>query len=248
MREVTILNELVKYLYDAGLSQPVYWAFHVLGFVAVFIFVVWFGTKIHMKPWQSAITVLIVFPIVYGFMYVQSWIESGFTTWGGNNIVRVFPYIPIPGLIITAMFKIKWKDICHLLAYAPLVVHGTSHFGCIFGGCCIGYPSPWGLYFPATGATLFPIQPIEALAAWAILAVLLVRAKRRRYISDGLEYPIMLILFGSTRFIFEFFRDNGKLWLGCSGLAFHALFMFIVGIIAYVLIKKKIRTNETQEV
>ena len=235
------MNELIKSIYEQGSTGTVYWAFHALGFLTVFLFVLWFGRKIHMKLWQSAVTVLIVFPIVYGWMFVQYWIESGFTRWGGNNIVRVFPYIPLAGLIITALFKVKWKDISHLLAYAPLVVHGTSHFGCIFLGCCNGYPAKWGLYQPNTGAILFPIQPIEAVAAWAIFGILLLRAKRRKYNSDGLEYPIMLMLFGSTRFIFEFFRANEKLWLGCSGLAFHALFMFVVGLVAYFVISRKKR-------
>ena len=60
------------------------------------------------------------------------------------------------------------------------------------------------------------------------------------FVADGLEFPIMLILFGSTRFVWEFFRDNSKLWLGCSNLAFHALFMFIVGLVAYIIIKMRL--------
>ena len=49
----------------------------------------------------------------------------------------------------------------------------------------------------------------------------------------------MLIIFGSTRFVCEFLRDNDKLFLGISNLALHALLMFIVGIIALVIINKK---------
>ena len=49
--------------------------------------------------------------------------------------------------------------------------------------------------------------------------------------------PIMLMLFGFTRFFWEFFRDNEKLWMGCSSLAFHALFMGIVGLMMYVVIR-----------
>ena len=49
----------------------------------------------------------------------------------------------------------------------------------------------------------------------------------------------MLILFGSTRFILEFFRDNNKVFLGLSDLALHALFMTIVGISVYTAIIAK---------
>ena len=69
------------------------------------------------------------------------------------------------------------------------------------------------------------------------------RAKKRNYVPDGLEYPVMLVLFGSTRFLFEFLRDNEKMFWGISNLAIHALFMFVVGIIWIIVAKKKSETK-----
>jgi prolipoprotein diacylglyceryltransferase len=54
----------------------------------------------------------------------------------------------------------------------------------------------------------------------------------------------MLVLFGSSRFCFEFLRDNEKLLFGCSNLAFHALFMFVVGVLWLVLLKKKSKRQQ----
>ena len=65
------------------------------------------------------------------------------------------------------------------------------------------------------------------------------RHKSRNWVADGLEIPIMLILFGSTRFVWEFFRDNPKILWGCSNLSFHALFMFVVGAFSYIIIKNR---------
>lgn len=126
-----------------------------------------------------------------------------------------------------------------LLSFGPLLVHGISHFGCIFFGCCSGYPCSFGIYNPFYKDIRFPIQPIEAITAVAIVAYLFYRAKKRSFVPDGLEYPIMLVLFGSTRFIFEFFRYGEKLIFGCSNLAFHALFMFVVGAIWIAAVKRK---------
>jgi len=53
----------------------------------------------------------------------------------------------------------------------------------------------------------------------------------------------MLIMFGVTRFILEFFRDNEKILLGCSSLSFHALFMALVGGVAMIVIFAKKRKN-----
>ena len=233
------MNELIRLVADKGLTGTVYDTFFALGFVSVYMFVVLYGRKMGISVWKSTVTVLIVYPVVVFWMFIMFWIESGFKTWGGNNIVRVFVYVPVVSYPVAKLLKISWKDINSPLALGPVSVHAVSHFGCMFSGCCMGYPSTWGLYNITTEDIRFPSQPIEAILAWIIIFYLLARGKKRNYVADGREYPIMLVLFGSTRFLCEFLRDNEKLWLGCSGLAFHALFMFVVGLIALIVINKR---------
>lgn len=237
------MNELIKFLSENGLSNTVYYAFHVLGFIAVFVFVVWYGKKIDIEWWKSVVTVLTVYPIIYGWMYVMFWIESGFTNWGGNNIVRVFVYVPLAGLPVAKLLKIEWKKMFSLLAFAPLIVHGVSHFGCIFAGCCNGYQTETGIYNPIFRYNCFPNQPIEALGAVLIVVYLIFRAKKRNYVPDGIEFPIMLSLFGLSRFLFEFLRDNEKIFFGCSAFSFHSLFMLAVGIIWIAIAVKKSKSE-----
>ncbi|MCD4690857.1 prolipoprotein diacylglyceryl transferase [bacterium] len=66
---------------------------------------------------------------------------------------------------------------------------GIGRIGCFLNGCCFGKPCslPWAVAFPADsgagswfpGGPLHPTQVYESLAAFAPLAVLLVRARRR---------------------------------------------------------------------
>ena len=214
--------------------------FFVLGFVAVFFFFLWRGKYFGVSALKSVLLVLIVYPAVVLWMFIQYWIETG--SFGGNNIVRCFVYMPLFAIPAARFLKMKWQQACDLLAPATCVVHSVSHWGCIFIGCCHGYPvstwSWWGIINPSTNKICFPSQPLEAITALLIIVVLLWREKKNNHRVDGLSMPIMLMLFGSTRFIWEFFRANEKLWLGCSSLAFHALFMSIVGLIMYISIKK----------
>lgn len=48
----------------------------------------------------------------------------------------------------------------------------------------------------------------------------------------------MLMMFGYTRFLFEFARDNDKLFLNISELALHALLAGIVGTVSYFVVKR----------
>lgn len=233
------MNELIRSIYDMGYGKTIYDIFFALGFVSVMTGLLWLGKKLELPAKKIIITVLIVYPIVVLWMFVMFWIESGFTTFGGNNIVRIFVYVPLVGLPVARYLNIDKKKMLSLLSFGPLLVHGISHFGCIFFGCCSGYPCSFGIYNPFYRDIRFPIQPIEALAAVAIVIYLFRRAKKRNYIPDGLEYPIMLVTFGSSRFCFEFLRSGEKRFFGVSNLAIHALFMFVVGVIWIYIAKKK---------
>jgi hypothetical protein len=216
-----------------------YDVFFALGFVSVLSGLLWYGKKLELSLGKIAVTVLIVYPLVVAWMFVMFWIESGFRHFGGNNIVRIFIYVPLIGLPVARWLKIDKMRMLSLLSFGPLLVHGVSHLGCVFFGCCAGYPCSFGVYNPVYQDIRFPIQPIEAMGAIAIVGYLFYRAKKRNYVPDGREYPLMLVLYGSSRFCFEFLRDNDKLLLGCSNLAFHALFMFVVGVVWLAVLKRK---------
>lgn len=238
-----MINEAIIAIVEAGLSNTFYDIFFALGFVSVLCGLLWFGKKLDFPIKNVAILVCVVYPLVVLWMFIMFWMESGFTNWGGNNIVRVFVYVPLIALPVAKFLKIEGNRALSLLSFAPLLVHGVSHFGCVFAGCCYGYQWIYGIYNSLFCDYRFPIQPIEALTAVAIVFYLFYRAKKRNYVPDGLEYPVMLVLFGSTRFLFEFLRDNEKMFWGISNLAIHALFMFVVGIIWIIIAKKKSETK-----
>lgn len=238
------MNDLIRLVYNSGASGTFYNIFFVWGFVSVMLGLIWFGRKLKFPLWKIIVTVCIVYPIVVLWMFVMFWMESGFTVWGGNNIVRIFVYVPLVGLPVAKLLKLDVKKMLSLLSFGPLLVHGISHFGCVFAGCCQGYPCSFGIYNPVFHDIRFPNQPLEALTAVAIVVFLIWRAEKKNYEPDGFEYPLMLVLFGSTRFGFEFLRDNPKMFWGISNLAIHALFMFVVGVIWIAILYNKRRKAE----
>ena len=220
------------FVYDCFL----YDLFYFLSFVVIFFFYLWRGKKFGISPLKSVVLVLIVYPSVILWIFIQYWLETG--SFGGNNIVRGFVYMPLIAIPAAKLLKLSWKQSCDLLSPAVCLGYCVGHLGCIFGGCCHGYPSSWGIYNPDLGYVCFPSPLFESLTAATIVGFLLWREKKINNQVDGLSMPIMLMLYGATRFIWEFFRDNKKIWMGCSALSFHALFMSIVGLIMYMIIRK----------
>lgn len=239
-----LIKNIIVRVAAAGLSGTVYLAFHILTIITILFAAIFYGKKLGFGVKKTILIVVIMYPLMDFWKRVLFWIESGFSTFGGENNVRIFVYVPLLGFLVAKLFKIDRNRMADFLAPLIALTQGVGHIGCIFTGCCHGYPCSWGIYNIQTGTMLFPIQLIEAATALIITAYLLWDARRRNYIPNGKQYPIMLILFGFTRFIWEFFRDNEKLWLGCSSLAFHALFMFVVGVIALVVINKKQKRAE----
>lgn len=241
-----LMKKLILAIADAGLTQIVYYSLHILTFVSVFVVAVWLGKRMNISVVKSILTVVILYPIMDTWKRILYWLETG--VYGGENNVRIFVYVPLMTLLVAMILKINKKKLCDFVAPLMALTQGIGHFACIFAGCCKGYPVSWGIYNHLVDDYLFPIQPIEAISALLIVWYLIYRMKKRNYVEDGFAYPLMLILFGSTRFIWEFFRDNDKLVWGCSSLAFHALFMCIVGIIAVIIMKKRMATNRIKNV
>ena len=210
-------------------NPVMYYMFHVFGFIATVIYTLIIYKKFKFPLWRAVCFIITVFPIAYAFMWFQFWVESGFTKWG-NNIVRTFIWVPFIGLPFAKLYKIDYHKAIELLAPIPCIIHGVAHFGCIFEGCCCGYPWEYGIWNPTTLDYRFPNQPIEALVAVGIAVFTIWWIAKHGFSGKSKAYALMLILFGSTRFILEFFRDNEKLVMGISGLAMHALLMLALGL------------------
>jgi phosphatidylglycerol:prolipoprotein diacylglycerol transferase len=112
--------------------------------------------------------------------------------------------------------------------FAPAIAlgHGIGRLGCFAAGCCWGIPSdrPWAVTFTDPEAerlvgvplnvALHPTQLYEAFAEFVIFAILFWRIRKPH--ATGSIIGLYLILYATTRFIVEFFRNHeqGNLWGG----------------------------------
>lgn len=244
------LNQFLKVITEKKLNSLFYYIVFFSTFLLVIIYMI-IGSKKFKIPRKKAVPfTIIVYAVSLVWMFVLCWAESGFKNFGGNNIVRVFVWVPLVALPVSKLFKIDWEKSCDYLApCVPLMQ--TTHWGCIFAGCCHGYPCSWGIYNPVLNENTFPNQILEALVALCVVINVWRYIKKRNFDAKGLAYPLMLILFGYSRFLLEFLRDNEKLIFGISSLAFHALFMALVGTAAYFSIdernkKRKMNRKKTK--
>lgn len=241
---------MITHITLGGMSVSLYNLFFVLGFIGVFAYMLAVSSKYQIPKWKTMVFVALVYFATFFWMFFLFWAESGFKNFGGNNIVRVFWWLGVFVYPVSKLLKLDYKKSLDFVAPCLCINHGIAHIGCIFAGCCHGYPSEWGLYSNEVGYRCFPIQPIEAAVAIGIAVYIWHREKKKGYGAgvDGLSFPMMLMLFGYSRFILEFFRDNHKVILGISALAIHALVNALIGTVAYTVIRLKNERKQESEI
>lgn len=235
---------MITYVHDLGLTSAFYNSFIYLGIISILIFNTWYAKKYYLSKHQAFLITIIALLIAFPLMYIIYWVESGFKSFGEKNFVRVLPFIPLILLIIARLMKKSWAKICDFFAPCICLIQGVSHFGCIFAGCCRGYEFPFGIYNPQCELVVFPIQLLESIVSLTIVVILVYRAQRTHYKVNGTTFPLMMILFGFSRFFLEFGRANEKLVLGLSLFSLYSLFTGTAGLIAFRIIKKKNQETE----
>jgi phosphatidylglycerol:prolipoprotein diacylglycerol transferase len=126
------------------------------------------------------------------------------------------------------MRKTKLPPLKTADVFAPAIAlgHGIGRIGCFMAGCCWGIACdrPWAVTFTDPAANelvgvplnqhLHPTQLYEAAAEFVIFAILYRLSKRAH--ADGVILAAYLVLYGTTRFIVEFYRfhEQGNLWGG----------------------------------
>ena len=234
------INQIICYCYDQGWSTQIYDAIVAIAFVAQLAFLVFYRKKYGLSLTKACLGVVLIYSAGYFWMLVLTWIENGFKNWGANNIVRVYVYMPLICAAVSKILRVPGKMLSDYIAPSMALQQVIGHSVCPFAGCCQGYPSAWGVWNPARNDIRFPNQWLECLVALLIVLWLLRQAKKDHYSGGGKIYAMLLVTFGSTRFFLEFLRDNHKLIAGISNLAFHAIFMAVVGTIwLFVLVEKE---------
>lgn len=243
------MNNIIKLIFEQGLSEQFRGMTIGIAAIVTTIFSIWYGTKLKISKKKIILFLLIAYPIDYLLLEISMLITQyamrnhlfGIQT-VVNSQSKTFVVLPLVAFLAAKIIKVMPKVIADILAVANLLNYAICSLGCLFTGCCIGYPSSRGIYAPTTEKNAFPIQVVNAAIMVSITIYLVYRSKKLGYEADGKQFPWMFILFGSTRFVTEFFMDNEKVFLGCSVVALHALFMLSVGIVILVVTCR--RTNK----
>ena len=133
------------------------------------------------------------------------------------------------GLIaaVSVAFWYMWRHrmplwtTCDVFAPGIALGHAVGRLGCLMAGCCYGRPTdvPWAVTFTSPeahanvgtplGVPLHPTQLYES-GAEALILILLLWTEKKGRPFEGRTFWSYLVLYGISRFVIEFFRDDER--------------------------------------
>lgn len=233
-------------------------------YVSALLFVMFYGKKYGVSKFKSLI-MMICGMICYLFLLkFLAWAEGGFKSFGAENAIRAYVFLPLLIWGLSKLGKIDTLVAFDLIGMGTLLGYGIGHYACIFAGCCHGFEYYEGTFmykiaYALTGTNMLPLQFLEATSGMVIFAILLIVAAKMKYKTNGRLFCLWFWIFGASRFLWEFLRDNPKVikfaplkqadgYFGISSLAIWSLLMVAAGVVVYLNIRRieKVKEKESE--
>ena len=181
-----------------------------------------------------------LFYVIQNFSYYMTEPLKIFAVWEGGLIFYGGAIAACLGFGLAGRKKRWpfWKTLDFFVPYVALA-HAFGRIGCFLNGCCFGKACalPWAVRFPALPYAVHPTQLYEAFYDIALFAFLTKHGKRVRFEGEiGLLY---LLLYGIGRYMIEFLREPGWMWMGFTSNQWLSVAIVIVAFIIFQSRRRK---------
>lgn len=163
--------------------------------------------KYRIKVWKAVPASFVL--TVIGTLGTYLWFFVENLSFGGRSFYGAVFFVPIVFLLFAYVIKIPYGQLLDLCAPAECIMLSLMKVKCLMDGCCQGRI----LYMTELGEIVrFPSQLAELIVAYLLVWILLIMSFR----TENREkiYPWYLILYGASRFVLNFFRDE---WASYDG-------------------------------
>lgn len=185
-----------------------------------------------IKIWKSVVVAVLL--TVTGTVGTYVWFFVENLRFEGRSFYGALFLVPLVFIIFAIIIRIPYSNLMDLCAPAECVMLALMKVLCCISGCCGGRI----LFETANGDFVrFPSQIVELIVAVLLGAILMFFSYKPQF--RGTLYPWYMILYGTTRFILNFFRDvwgNGTIPYG----TIWSVVSIICGAIWLVVYKRKL--------
>ncbi len=220
---------------------------YIFGAAAMIIVSLCVRKRLELKIWNSLLFTVVAFlsdglgAFLMGKAYTAVVASLGGDGVSNYSIYGAVFLTPVLIMLSARVINQPWRQIIDMVALSEMFARAFGKLGCVFFGCCWGFECDYGVYNYLQKKTMFP-SPIFEVGTMLIIIVIgfLFLYKSKRYVP-GCLYPIMSLLYGVTRFFWEFTRYytseaerylilGMSLWQVCSIITVVLSALWLVGI------------------
>lgn len=135
--------------------------------------------------------------------------------------------------------KVNFFQIADMFAPYLILGYAFGRIGCFLNGCCFGRASdlPWAL--PANAADPILRHPVQLYATVGALAIyFLLKIIQSKKPFTGFTLVSLFALYGTLRFITEFFRFENPLWLNLTLAQLFSLGLVLISLLIIFIIMR----------
>lgn len=149
--------------------------------------------------------------------------------------------------IYTVKQKLSFFKIMDFIFPYGAMVHAFGRLGCFLNGCCFGRACewPWAVRFPGMSQSVHPTQLYEAFYNLAVFFFL--RKVYQRHPKTGVVTAGYFLLYGTGRFMVEFFRSGNPGWLLTWNQWISAGILLTGGITLVIALRRKSKPASTRK-
>ena len=243
---------IVNFLFFGGnmanLNFVGYIAMYVVGIVLMFVISFVTYKKHELKFRQALLFTLLAFAggmagtKLMGMIQTAVLHAAGFSDSSGMSIYGAVIFVPIIVIPLCLLFKQPWKPIMDLLAPSGITLVGCAKLGCLFLGCCPGIECSFGIYYQNYKRTMFPSPIFEFITILLIVIIGFWYIYKNKNRTVGTVYPLLCMLYGSTRFLWEFLRyydpaEAKHIILGMSLWQFVSILVTLAGAVWFTALQ-----------
>lgn len=199
---------MIEYIIGKSLHSLMY----IFGAAAMLIVSLSVHKKLKLKIWNVLLFTVVAFlcdglgAFLMGKVYTAIVASMGGDGVSNYSIYGAVFLTPVLIILSARLIKQPWRQIMDMVALSEMTARAFGKLGCVFNGCCWGFECDYGLYNHIHKVNMFP-SPIFEVATMVIIIIIgyLILFKSKRYVP-GCLCPVMALLYGATRFFWEFTR------------------------------------------
>lgn len=203
----------------------------------------WYGKRYGYSAKKAISYGMVMALLIVIFTYACQWVPGWFGFTVNINAARTFIFVPLFTLMLSRFWKIPMMHGADFATPTMFFARTVMLIGCTLLGCGQAVPCSWGIYSPAQGCVVFPIDLIDLLGTLTAGVVSIIYAKKLNYNGNGRIFAVAMYILGFVRLFIQLGSSDYWWFRGFNDESVYSVIS--IGMAIVILYRTRQKNNST---